>query len=171
MLFRFRSDGALVDHHAIWSRLSSLVPQELTPELLEEHGIDLVTETDKPAALLGHDQIYHAVQRENGNWLQAWSYLPWNQERKREEAKKRRAAAVDEIIVTVDGMAFDGNEVAQLRMLSCIITSDTTGITEAIWTLADNTEVLVNISQLRQAHALAVQAMGAAWPIEQWMDI
>ncbi|MCG9962330.1 DUF4376 domain-containing protein [Shewanella cutis] len=77
--------------------------------------------------------------------------------------RTQRAAAVNSIIVEVDGLMFDGHEEAQRRMLSAMHTSDEEGITSTIWRLADNTEVAVTVDQIRQAHSLAIIEQGKLW--------
>ncbi len=77
--------------------------------------------------------------------------------------RTQRAAAVNSIIVEVDGLMFDGHEEAQRRMLSAMHTSDEEGITSTIWRLADNTEAAVTVEQIRQAHSLAIIEQGKLW--------
>ena len=80
-------------------------------------------------------------------------YLEW---------KASRQAAVDAIIVTVDGMAFDGNEESQNRMARVIASADSMEQT-AEWTLANNDVANVTMWQLKQALALATEAQTAIW--------
>jgi hypothetical protein len=75
----------------------------------------------------------------------------------------QRAAAVKAITVVVEGLQFDGDEQSQRRMLAAIHAAEEAGINTAIWRLADSTEAAVTVSQLRQAHALAIIAQGELW--------
>ncbi|MFG0454485.1 DUF4376 domain-containing protein [Shewanella mangrovisoli] len=77
--------------------------------------------------------------------------------------RTQRAAAVNSITVEVDGLVFDGDEQSQRRMLAAIHASEDAGITSTIWRLADNTEVAVNVEQIRQAHSLAIIEQGKLW--------
>lgn len=61
-------------------------------------------------------------------------------------------------ITTSNGNVFDANLQARVDMADAIMASDTLGITEKIWRMADNSEVMINITELREAHALAIQA-------------
>jgi len=64
-------------------------------------------------------------------------------------------------IITSVGNTFDGDSIARADMLSAIIASDTLGVTEHIWKLADNTWKIISLSELKEASALAIQAKGA----------
>lgn len=80
-----------------------------------------------------------------------------------EEAKRARKDAVAAIKVVVDGMTFDGDEVAQSRMARAITAAETAGLAETVWVLADNTVAKVTKAQLQQALAKAMVAMGELW--------
>lgn len=77
--------------------------------------------------------------------------------------RTQRAAAVNSITVEVDGLVFDGDEQSQRRMLAAIHASEDAGITSTIWRLADNTEAVVTVEQIRQAHSLAIIEQGKLW--------
>lgn len=77
--------------------------------------------------------------------------------------RTQRAAAVNSITVEVDGLVFDGHEEAQRRMLSAMHVSEKEGSTSTIWRLADNTETVVTVDQIRQAHSLAIIEQGKLW--------
>ena len=47
-------------------------------------------------------------------------------------------------------------------MADTIMASETVSLTETIWRLADNSEVTVDIPELREASALALQAYALA---------
>lgn len=79
------------------------------------------------------------------------------------EAKNERREAVEAIRVEVDGMIFDGDEVAQSRMARTITVADASGLTETEWVLADNTVVKVTKAQLQQALVKSMMAMSSLW--------
>lgn len=74
-----------------------------------------------------------------------------------------RTNAVRAITVEVDGLVFDGDEDSQRRMLAAIHASEDAGITQTIWRLADNSQIAVNVEQLRAAHAAAIIEQGKLW--------
>lgn len=78
-------------------------------------------------------------------------------------AKRERAAKVAALKVTVDGMVFDGDEVAQSRMARAITAAETAGLESTVWVLADNTVKTVTKAQLQQALSKAMVAMGELW--------
>lgn len=85
------------------------------------------------------------------------------EKQKLEQAKTDRAEAVRKLTVTVDGMVFDADEIAQSRMTRAITAADTAGLNNTVWVLADNTVATVTKAQLQQALALAMQEMGKLW--------
>lgn len=80
-----------------------------------------------------------------------------------EEAKRVRKDAVEAIKVEVDGMTFDGDEVAQSRMARAITAADAAGMDSTVWVLADNTVATVTKAQLQQALSKAMLAMAELW--------
>ena len=83
-------------------------------------------------------------------------------------AKADRAVAVSKIVVTVDGMVFDGDEVAQARMSRAVTAAVATGedmSTTTTWVLADNTIAHPTIQQLAQALRLAGEQQTALWTV------
>lgn len=87
-------------------------------------------------------------------------------ERELELKKLIRQSQVDQIVVTTGaGHSFDGNEDAQNRMSRSIVGLQAG---ESIpWVLADNTVVLVDAVELREALRLAGAAQTALWNIYQ----
>ena len=78
------------------------------------------------------------------------------------EAKQAKQLALDSIVVTTaSGKVFDGRDKDQVRMLSAIQASTLLGLTTAQWKLADDSIVEITLDELKEAQALAIQAMGA----------
>ncbi len=80
------------------------------------------------------------------------------------QAKVKRAAAVASITVEVDGMVFDGDEVAQERMARAVLMAESYE-EKTTWVLADNTVAMVTADQLRRACRAAGQAQTALWTV------
>lgn len=83
-------------------------------------------------------------------------------------AKATRAAAVAAITVEVDGMVFDGDEVAQERMARTVTAATATGASmddTTTWVLHDNTVAQVSIRQLAMALRLAGEAQTLLWTV------
>lgn len=84
------------------------------------------------------------------------------------QAKAERAAAVAAITVTVDGMVFDGDEVAQERMARTVTAATATGASmddTTVWVLHDNTVATPTIRQLATALRMAGEAQTALWTV------
>lgn len=78
------------------------------------------------------------------------------------KAKQIKIEALANLTVTTPtGNIFDADTEAITNMLSAIEASVELGITEHMWKLADNNVVLINIAELKTAHALAIVAKGA----------
>jgi len=79
----------------------------------------------------------------------------------REAFKMKRTEAVNQIVVEVDGLLFDGDEVAQGRIArSATAMHDNETIT---WVLANNTPAAVTKVQLIRALRLAGAAQEKLW--------
>ena len=63
-------------------------------------------------------------------------------------------------VTTTNGNTFDGNETARNNMLSAITSAEFIGKTEEYWKLADNSTVLVQLPELKEALALSIQEVG-----------
>lgn len=77
--------------------------------------------------------------------------------------KLARSRAVNAIIVEVDGMKFDGDEVAQGRMARALKVAELNNLDKTAWVLADNTVVEVDKKQLEEALSKAMLAQGELW--------
>lgn len=106
----------------------------------------------------------HYIEEVNGEYYIRQVAPPSEEEIAAEElakAKAERADYVSKLVVTVDGMQFDGDETSQDRMARSIIALD---LDEKVqWVLADNTIAMVTRAQLRQALRLAGEAQTAIW--------
>jgi len=78
------------------------------------------------------------------------------------QAKQAKQEALDNLTVTTgNGNTFDADGIGRQDMLSAIEASGTLGLTENNWKLADNTWKLIQLDELKEASALAIQAKGA----------
>lgn len=82
-----------------------------------------------------------------------------------QEAKAERNQAVNNIVVEVDGMIFDGNEDAQRRISVAITTANITGQQSVDWVLKNNTVATVTREQLEKVLALSMQEMQRLWTL------
>lgn len=82
-------------------------------------------------------------------------------------AKEERTETVAKIVVTVDGMMFDGDETSQNRMARTIVAAIALGADLAtetrLWVLADNVVAYPTIKQLAQALKLAGDGQTEVW--------
>jgi hypothetical protein len=85
----------------------------------------------------------------------------FNIQASREAKKKRRDELVKEIIVTVDGIPFDGDELSQERMARAIIVLNPLEVT--YWNCEDNVVREVTREQLSTALRLAGEAQTNLW--------
>ena len=60
-------------------------------------------------------------------------------------------------VTTSKGNTFDANNQARLDMQNAITASDFLCVTETTWRLADDSEVLIQLDELKEALALAIQ--------------
>lgn len=77
--------------------------------------------------------------------------------------KLARSRAVNAIIVEVDGMKFDGDEVAQGRMARALKVAELNNLGKTAWVLADNTVVEVTKKQLEEALTKAMLQQATLW--------
>lgn len=86
-------------------------------------------------------------------------------EQTRDRLKISRAAAVEQIVVTVNGKNFNGDEVSQNRMARAIIALQGLNVPTTTWVLSDNTPATVTVTELIMALAAAGQAQTNVWVI------
>lgn len=63
-------------------------------------------------------------------------------------------------VTTANGNTFDGNETARNNMTSAITSAEFIGKTEEYWKLVDNSTVLIQLLELKEALALSIQEVG-----------
>lgn len=84
------------------------------------------------------------------NYRQEWG-LAINDEVIERVVKEVRENKLDSIIVEVNENQFDGNADARGNMVSAILASEITSITEITWKLVDNSSATVTIEDLKLA--------------------
>lgn len=77
---------------------------------------------------------------------------------KLKEEKTNRLNSI--VVTTSNNNSFDGNESARNNMLSAIISSETLNTAEDTWKLADNTQKLISLVELKEALALSILEVG-----------
>lgn len=61
-------------------------------------------------------------------------------------------------VTSSNGNVFDADKTARQNIADAILASDSTGITNVTWRLANNTEVSVDITELKEVQVLALKA-------------
>jgi hypothetical protein len=75
------------------------------------------------------------------------------------EAKQATEEALKGLTVTTtNGKVFDANLEARQNIADAILASSTLNLTSTTWRLADNSEVVVTLDELKEVQAMAVQA-------------
>lgn len=101
---------------------------------------------------------------ENGNGVSMFEYMQFkfpNSVSNEVLLKTEKEYKLQTIVVTTqNGNTFDGNETARNNMLSAITSAEFVGKTEEYWKLADNSTVLVQLPELKEALALSIQEVG-----------
>lgn len=99
-------------------------------------------------------------------WLVKYKPLPEYTEQEIAEQEIARLKAEKEqrlntlVVTTSNGNSFDGNLEARTNMTSAILSADLLGLKEENWKLADNSIKLIQLSELKEALALAIQEVG-----------
>ena len=77
-------------------------------------------------------------------------------------AKDAADIAIETMTVTIEnGKEFDATEIARINMMSAVMSAEFMKLTETTWRLADNTETLVTLDELKEAVAVALATFGA----------
>jgi len=75
------------------------------------------------------------------------------------EAKAERLKQLEVLTVTTtNGNTFDANNQARLDMSNGIQVGEILNVTQTVWRMADDTEMLIQIAELKEALAKALQA-------------
>ena len=77
--------------------------------------------------------------------------------------KHEKIARVNNILVTVGGNIFNGNNFSQDRMTSAIQAADIMGTADLKWKLANNTIATVPIHELKEALVLSINKLSDIW--------
>lgn len=114
---------------------------------------------DFPSALEG--DIYLSGDKDSGWDVQSFRTSQEIIDEAKELEKAEKQVILASITVTTsNGNMFDGDDVARADMLSAIEGASFLGLTEKEWKLADNSWKLIQLSELREASALAIIAKG-----------
>lgn len=109
-----------------------------------------------------HELVDAGVEKQGDKLVRVWNVTPLSAERLLEAAKMARVEAVSQITITSSaGNVFDGNEEAQGRMARALAAMDDGDTTQ--WVLADNSVVVVEKAELKEALRLAGAAQTAIW--------
>ena len=83
---------------------------------------------------------------------------PKTEEQLKAEDKAEIARQLEVLTVTTtNGNTFDANNQARLDMQNAITSSDFVGVTQTIWRMADDSDVLIELAELKEALTLAIQ--------------
>ncbi len=92
------------------------------------------------------------------NWIEDIELKKEYENSVKKVEKERRLNSI--MVTTANGNTFDGNETARNNMLSAITSAEFIGKTEETWKLADNSTVIVQLPELKEALALSIQEVG-----------
>ena len=77
------------------------------------------------------------------------------------ELERKKAEIVRQLetltVTTTNGNTFDANNQARLDMQNAITASDFLSVMQTTWRMVDDSEVLIELSELKEALALAIQ--------------
>lgn len=144
--------------------------------LVIENGVILdVIQKDGSFELSDFEGYYDTIAEDaSGNFkkgdmysIEKWEEYNLSDEEKRERVDAQRKALINKqletlTVVTSIGNTFDANNQARLDMQNAITASDFLGVTQTTWRMADNMEVVVELNELKEALALAIQEYARA---------
>lgn len=169
MFYKPETGQIFRDHSAVRAGLNAMFPEVITAPMLAHNGVFEVSSVDSG---VGPDQVAEPATPVliGGVWRQAWAVraatapeLAAREAAAREQFKASRTALVAAIVVTVDGMPFDGDEISQSRMARAILAMQAASVPATTWVLANNTPTEVTMAQLQQALIAAGLAQSAVW--------
>lgn len=171
--FRIRATGAVVTE----PEYRAMYPNVAFPAVLKPADADPVLAAPAPAVGKYQTAMRDGVRLDSlGNWVHKWLVQNWTQAEieaheaaqaavARQAAKAARADKVAAITVAVGNKVFDGDEKSQTRMARAILALQAAGVGTTPWTLADDTNVDVTLSELQGALVKAGLAQSAVWPL------
>lgn len=133
------------------------------PEVMAIHNIKQIPDPLPPADY--SDFTHYRTDQDTAPYtIYTLKPEPQLQEARLQQAKLKRQQEVLALTVTTSsGKVFDGDEESQSRMSRTLQVAQLTGIQSCVWVLADNTPTSVTATELSEALALSVQAMGELW--------
>jgi hypothetical protein len=111
---------------------------------------------------IGNDNIVIFEQQEDidkdGTFFTGTGVFVTSDENISEASSFYKKNKLDTLTITTSyGNIFDANTQARVDLSTAITASDITGQVETIWRLANNNEVLVSVTELKEALVLALQ--------------
>ena len=165
--FRLRSTGAIIGEQ----EYKDLHPNVSFAESFVPGDADRVHPSEPPALSQYQRAVRDGVKRKGGRYVWAWRIENWTPEEiaahddqvgaaARQAAKAWRANQIANIVVNVNGKAFQGDEISQGRIMRKVVEMGFSGAETTRWKLADNTDADVTLAELQQAiiHAASAQS-------------
>lgn len=154
-MFIFKDTGLRANPYAQYTDAEGVTYLRIPEHLIEE-----VAEPTPPADF-SYD-LYYRTEQDTAPYV-VYTKKPAEQlaQLALEKAKAQRAADVAAIKVTVNGVEFDGDEVAQGRMARAALAMSDTDVMP--WVAADASVVMVDKAELLSALRQAGAAMAAIW--------
>ena len=177
-LYDLNTKEVLMESELRNKHLDKSIPTLLTPEILTEFGLVPVFPTPQPeVSIYQHAYISGVEQDTLGNWVDKWevstitdpdsiAFIDASIAATQRNAKKaQREANVKNILVTVNGKEFNGDEISQTRISRALIALEFAKQDSTKWILANNEEAIVTKAELAQVLILAGQKQTELWPI------
>jgi hypothetical protein len=142
----------------------NVAPEEYNTEAMsQDNGKNFLAEATIVKEPLGDNQKHGAPvdSYAAGQALRTYPAVPLTTAELEEKRQAEKADALSKSTVTVGVHTFDANEVSLARMGNAILAAEQLGLTEHYWKMHDNTVVLIQLPELKQAHAAGMQALGA----------
>lgn len=159
------------DHYELCQYLNASIPYDT-----EKVGEDwyLIHIAPLPNTEVNMKAVYGDITIVDDRCIQNWKIVPMSEdeiktlseeqdEQSLAEKKSQRTVAVSNIVVEVDGMKFDGNEVAQARMSRVLLAHYQDQDAKISWVLADNSVAEVFVWQLKKALEQATAKQAELW--------
>lgn len=133
-------------------------------EALTSEDLARVSYENKPI----YDELTQDVTENTGSlvnniWIFGWDIVELSQDEIDLISKDNIIKAVDTLfITTTSGKVFDARPKDRQNMADAILASDYSGIVETTWRLYDNTEPIVTLAEIKEAHFLSLQAYATA---------